>query len=268
MIIAKLSFADLDCKTSLKGLVPELVRLKADASSSQPFYRFLGRMGSHGEGILLGLIDAMPEQALEEILMAVINAYEAPLVRQINRTLLAHEVADSFSVERLTVQRDAETRKIHLLLNGVNVNYASLVDNETVLQKAETLIDGFLDRHTGSAAGQVMSLLARTALRKGAKAVHIVNWLAHHPMDRRCVQLLEMDSVKRPLLTQVEKSLRQAGIHVSLEDAEFSFGVAHAGQPSATESLDIFESKEISHESKRAAANAFAAYLKAQLREE
>lgn len=267
MIIAKLSFADLDCKTSLKGLVPDLVRAKADSSSSQPFYRFLGRMGSRGEGILLGLIDAMPEQALEEILMAVINAYEAPLVRQINRTLLAHEVADSFSVERLTVQRDAETRKIHLLLNGVNVNYASLVDNETVLQKAETLIDGFLDRHTGSAAGQVISLLARTALRKGAKAAHIVNWLAHHPMDRRCVQLLEMDAVKRPLLTQVEKSLRQAGIHVSLENAEFSFGVAPAGQPTPPESLDIFESKEISHESKRAAANAFAAYLKAQLRE-
>ena len=86
-------------------------------------------------------------------------------------------------------------------------------------------------------------------------------------MDRRCVQLLEMDAGKRPLLTQVEKSLRQAGIHVSLEDAEFSFGVCPASQLTPPEHRGIFESKEISHESKCAAVNAFAAYLKAHLRE-
>ena len=267
MICAKLLISSLDCKASLQGLLPVLTKKKGDPDSYQPLYRFLGRLGGSAESILPELLDAVPSSALEELLLGVVAAYEDPLVRQINSALAAHEIAKSFSAERLLMERDTTTGSYHLMLGGININYGTLLDNEIVMKKAESLIDGIFDRYSDSTAGQLFSLVARKALQKTANVGKIANWLIHNPMDRRCVQLLEMETVKKPLLQQAERALHQTGVCVTLEDAVFSFDQAAQPETHLPENRGIFDSAWLSLESKRAAVDAFVTYIEKHLKE-
>lgn len=235
MIETDILFSGIDYSATIENIAPRIVGHLGDAQSENPFRRFLGRMGDQSSMLLIESMNRLPYEHQERTLMRIMQCFDAAIAKQINASLQQYELTRDIAVNGFDVGEDAQTGKSVLRLCGLSVAYDKMLRNPTIREmagaalpayddairdKAEALL-GRLEETTSIEMTTLKSAAKRFSLSrlkdhvKGAADNNLVSLgakLLHNPIDRRCVQILEMEKCKRAVIERTEAALKAFGI--------------------------------------------------------
>lgn len=264
MINANISLSQIDYVSSFQNLIPKYAAAKGDAESHQPLFRFLGKMGDKASVIFLEIIQSVPEQYLDEMLFGLLEEYKPQLIQQTNAFFQQDPLMKSIKYRGLEVEIGSEYRQCTLSLENIMVNYGLLISrmNPQELQEAKIYAEQEYQKEEEPNGKKRLSGWMKNAAKR---AVSIAADIAHNPIDRQCVILLEKPWVKKILLSQLTASIESAGIYMTLENITFRYTNDLVDTPATGNKPDLMAGDFLSTEAKHCFAEAFSNVIKKHL---
>lgn len=264
MINASISLSQIDYVSSFQNLIPKFAAAKGDAESHRPLFRFLGKMGDKAPVIFLEIVQSIPEQYLDEILFGLLEEYKPQLIQQTNAFFQRDPLMKSIAYKGFKVEKGSDYRQHTLTLENIMVNYGLLISrmNPQEQQEAESYAEQAEQAEEEPNGKKRMPAWMKNAAKR---AVSIAAVIAHNPIDRQCVMLLEKPWVKKIVLSQLAASMESAGIYMALDNITFSYTNDPAEPHATVHKPDLMAGDYLSAEAKHCFAESFSNVIKKHL---
>ena len=264
MINANITLSQIDYVSSFQNLIPKIAAAKGDPESHQPLFRFLGKMGDKASVIFLEIIQAIPEQYLDEILLWLLEEYKPQLIQQTNAFFQQDPLMKSIAFKGFKVEKGLEYRQHAFTLENIMVNYGLLISkmNPQERQEVEIYTEQEYQKEQEPNGTIRLPIWVKNAAKR---AVSIAAVIAHNPIDRQCVTVLEKPWVKKILLSQLTAAMESEGIYMTLDNITFSYTNDSADTPATVHKPDLMAGNDLSAEAKHCFADAFSNVIKKHL---
>lgn len=255
MLNAKITIASINYEETFRNLLPSTLEKCRAMESKNLIIRLMQKLDDASAVALSGMLSFLPRESCDELLCIMVRLFGGELAERLNQTLQEHEVGRNLAINAFSLVQEPE-RGIILALDGIEVDYGSLLQSVQE-QKAA---DGITGGSTGKTAGRLIGALMK-------KTVDVVSKIPPQQLESKGLYLLELDWVKKKLVEMAQKSLYKKGIVLELEDIIF-YPCEENGLESEThekEGQGAGKKLELSPELEETLLDAMAAWMKSLL---
>jgi len=219
--------------------------------------RFWLKTGDAFMAAALGILNLMDEKSKNELLCGLVNLYCKEILSALNGLLWKDELGKNISIGDLYMAQDSEGR-LSLIGRNIQVDYSSLMKNETVKQKIGDYAGKMIKKTIFGGSDVFRKVVEDTV---GSVAEFAVG-IAPDMDEKKVLSVMNKEGNKNRLLHMAEQVMEEKGLCVGLEDFVFVQEMV-CGIQGKTVVEDAKERKfEFSGELEEELLDAVAGYLK------
>ena len=195
MLDAEITIKNIDYETTLCNIFPLLSEKISSSDSKNLIVRLLRQLGDAAVPVLSNVLDRLPEDTKDELLISAVNAYAPDLKDKVNRELRKDKWGQFFEIGTICVVKRAD---ITLEISQIRVDYHELLKDEKVSSKVEDKL-GVLSRPVKSIVNMAAFIAPDTIEKMG------LDILLKNENKARLMELLRGVLIKYGIMIEVDE---------------------------------------------------------------